>query len=92
MYCTKYRIIAINRLLTLNIRWDSIRIMTLPRERNWAIHNTREFLRSLLDPKKTPRIPSKVRREAYWCLKHYPNDWEIEQVADNKIFEKKGKE
>lgn len=51
--------------------------MTLPRERANSIHNTREFLRSLLDPKKTPKVPKSVRREAYWCLRHFPSDYDI---------------
>lgn len=57
--------------------------MTLPNERSRAIHNTREFLRALLDPKKTPRLPTKLRKEAYYCLKHFPHDFEINDVADS---------
>lgn len=55
--------------------------MTVPRERSQAVQNTREFLRSLLDPKKTPKIPKSVRKQAYWCLKHFPGDYEILIVA-----------
>ena len=33
--------------------------MTLPDERSWAVVRTKWFLRSLLDPKKTPR-PDRV--------------------------------
>jgi len=54
--------------------------MTLPTERTWAIKNTQSFLRDLLDPKKTPRVPSAVRKEAYRCLKHYPGDYHMEQA------------
>jgi hypothetical protein len=54
--------------------------MTMPRERSNAIEKAREFLRSLLDPKLTPRIPKKIRKEAYWCLRHFPHDYEMEQV------------
>jgi|TARA_Y100000296_G_scaffold65694_1_gene77412 hypothetical protein len=46
--------------------------MTLPREEVYAINRTREFLRSLIDPKKTPRIPKSIREEAIGCLRHYP--------------------
>jgi hypothetical protein len=55
--------------------------MTLPRERFWALENTKEFLRSLLDPKKTPRIPLSVRRSARGCLKHFPTELDIERIC-----------
>ena len=61
--------------------------MTLPYERNNAIENTREFLRSLLDPKKTPKVPKKVRTSAYWCLRHFPSDFDMSQLKSNgKVF------
>ena len=56
--------------------------MTLPRERSLSLQNTREFLRSLLDPKLTPRIPKEIRKQAYWCLKHFPADYEVEAAAE----------
>jgi hypothetical protein len=56
--------------------------VTIPEERYNSIIRTREFLESLLDPKKTPRIPKKIRTEAYWCLRHYPFDMHMEQVAE----------
>ena len=55
--------------------------MTLPAERSQALQNTREFLRSLLDPKKTPKVPKHIRKEAFWCLKHFPQDYDILIVA-----------
>lgn len=61
---------------------DGGRIMTMPNERRWAVDNTRQFLVDLMDPKKTPRVPSSVRKEAYRCLKHYPGEYYMEQVAD----------
>jgi len=60
--------------------------MTLPNERTNAILNTRRFLLSLLDPKKTPRTPKAIRIEAYRLLKHYPNTF------DFHMFFKNGKE
>jgi len=54
--------------------------VTMPIERNWAIKNTRQFLVDLMDPKKTPRVPSVVRKEAYRCLKHYPGDYHMEEA------------
>lgn len=56
--------------------------MTLPRERYYAVINAGEFLRSLLDPKKTPRVPSEIRRQAYQRLKHYPHAMDMERVAE----------
>ena len=55
--------------------------MSLPDEKYRSINNAREFLRSLLDPKKTPRVPGKVRKEAYWALRHFPWEIDIEKLA-----------
>jgi hypothetical protein len=54
--------------------------MTMPNERKWAIDNTRLFLVDLMDPKKTPRVPSAIRKEAYRCLKHYPDEYYMEEA------------
>ncbi len=56
--------------------------MTVNSERMNSLHLTREFLRSLLDPKKTPRVPKKVRQEAYYCLKHFPYEYHLEDIAN----------
>lgn len=56
--------------------------MTLPDERYRAIKNAREFLRSLLDPKLTPKVPKKIRKEAYYVLKHYIWDMDLEEIAE----------
>lgn len=56
--------------------------MTMPDERTWAVNNTRQFLIDLLDPKKTPRVPSAVRKEAYRCLRHYPGEYYMEQSQE----------
>ena len=53
--------------------------MTMPSERKRAVNNTRQFLADLMDPKKTPRVPSAIREEAYHCLKHYPDEYYMEQ-------------
>ena len=55
--------------------------MTMPNERRWAIENTEIFLRDLMDPKKTPRVPSAIRKEAYRCLKHYPGEYHMGEAA-----------
>ena len=58
--------------------------MTIPSEKINALIKTREFLRSLLDPKQTPKVPKSVRKSAYWCLRHYPWDMDIELF--NKVL------
>ena len=55
--------------------------MTMPNERRNAVNFTRQFLVDLMNPKKTPRVPSAIRKEAYRCLKHYPGDYYMEQAA-----------
>lgn len=68
----------------------------MPIERTWAIKNTKQFLVDLMDPKKTPRVPSSVRKEAYRCLKHYPTDYHMEEAQRlapsvfGKLDDKKG--
>ena len=64
--------------------------MTLPDERSRSIRYAREFLRSLLDPKKTPKVPTAVRRGASNVLRHFPADYHINEVADlaPEVFDK----
>lgn len=56
--------------------------MTMPDERRNSIKYTRDFLRDLLDPKKTPRIPKEIRKRAGSCLRHYPGDYHMEQARE----------
>jgi hypothetical protein len=56
--------------------------MTLPYERTNAVIYTEKFLLDLIDPKKTPRVPSQVRDRARSLLRHYPTEYEIETVAE----------
>lgn len=51
--------------------------MTMPIERGRSIRNARTFLRSLLDPKKTPKVPRKTRMDAYHCLRHFPGELDM---------------
>lgn len=55
--------------------------MTLPDERYRAINKARDFLVSLLDHNATPRVPQKVREEAYNILKHYISSHELEIIS-----------
>lgn len=55
--------------------------MTIPYERFRAVNQTRQFLFDLLDPKKTPRVPKDIRRQALWCLRHYPHQYEMDRAT-----------
>ena len=52
--------------------------MTIASERTRAVNYTYDFLRDLLDPKKTPRVPKEIRRRAGNLLRHYPSRWDME--------------
>lgn len=64
--------------------------MTLPDERYRAVIQTREFLFDLADPKKTPRLSKAIRQQAIWCLRHYPNSWDMESASKEapEVFSK----
>ena len=55
--------------------------MTLPDERYRAVIQTRRFLLDLCNSEHTPRVPKLVRETARSMLRHYPNDWEMQQAA-----------
>jgi Rad3-related DNA helicase len=56
--------------------------MTLPDERYRAVLAAKELLIDLTDPTATPRIPQMIRLRAGHCLRHFPSDWEMQQVAE----------
>ena len=56
--------------------------MTLPDERYNALVVTKELLLDLLDPRKTPRIPSIIRNRAKGCLRHYPTKSDLYQLSE----------
>lgn len=62
--------------------------MTIPSERFRAIANAREFLYALLDPKKTPRVPTEIRQRARHCLRHFPSEHYMEEARElaPKVF------
>jgi hypothetical protein len=67
--------------------------MTLPDERYKAIKQSKKLLEELCDPGKTPRVPSLVRDRARTALRHFPNDYDIDSLAqkcpeiiDNKLI------
>jgi hypothetical protein len=55
--------------------------MTTPEDRFRALKQSRKLLEELCDPGKTPRVPSIIRDRARGILRHYPNDYELEQLA-----------
>lgn len=56
--------------------------MTMPDERYRAIKQSKRLLEELCDPGKTPRVPSLVRDRARALLRHFPNDLEIDSIAE----------
>lgn len=59
--------------------------MTLPTEEFYTLAYTRAFLFELLDPLKTPNVPSKVRQKAVNCLKHYPDLGRLEDLYEGVV-------
>jgi hypothetical protein len=64
--------------------------MTLPDERYRAVTGTYRFLMDLCDPKKTPRVPKDIRQQAYWCLRHYPSEFDMDRASAGapQVFQK----
>lgn len=56
--------------------------MTLPDERYRAIKQGKKLLEELCDPGKTPRVPSLIRDRARTALRHFPQDWDIDMIAE----------
>lgn len=56
--------------------------MTLPVERKNAVLNAEQFLRDLMDPKATPRVPLEIRQRAWRCLKHFPSKYYMELASE----------
>lgn len=67
--------------------------MTLPDERYRAMKAGKKLLEELCDPGKTPRVPSLVRDRARAALRHFPLDWEIDNMADKcpELLDKENK-
>lgn len=56
--------------------------MTVPIERTRSLVYAHAFLKDLLNPKITPRVPTDVRATAQWLLRHYPDPGTV-QYAHN---------
>ncbi len=52
--------------------------MTLPDERYRAVVQTKRFLLEILT---TPRVPKAIKDGARHCLRHYPDEWDMQIVA-----------
>lgn len=58
--------------------------MTLPDERYRAVLWAKRFLTDLAhNTKDYPRVPKKVRGEAYSILRHFPSEWDMIRAAEN---------
>ena len=57
--------------------------MTTSDERYKALKQAKKLLEELCDPGRTPRVPSLVRDRARGALRHFPNDFEIDTMAEN---------
>lgn len=65
--------------------------MTLPDERYRAVKMAEQLLIDLCDSGKTPRVPRIIRQRAMGCLRHYPNDWDMQRAAEAspEVFQKR---
>jgi len=61
--------------------------MTIPIEEQYALKNTRQFLRDLLQSKLTPKVPKAIRERAYQCIKHFPMDHVVDKLWAARIKE-----
>lgn len=52
--------------------------MTLPDERYRAVIQTQKFLVEILN---TPRVPKAIKDGARYCLRHYPNEYDMSKAA-----------
>ena len=60
--------------------------MTLPFEEKRAINYTRKFLYDLLVPSETPRVPKEIRDRARSLLRHYPQEYRVEEIMPEEQF------
>lgn len=56
--------------------------MTLPDERYRALKCGEQFLLDLLDPKKTPKVPSYIRQRSKSILRHYPSKYDLDMIVE----------
>ena len=56
--------------------------MTLPDERYNAVLRTRRLLLNLSNPQHTPKVPALVREEARYCLRHFPDTYDMQTASE----------
>ena len=56
--------------------------MTLPDERYRSIELARELLYDLGNASKTAKVPRVIRERAWNVLRHFPTEYEMEQVSE----------
>lgn len=67
--------------------------MTLPDERYRSIMQADRLLKDLCDPSKTPRVPKDIRQRALAVLRHWPDQYYIDVLAeDNPTIISSGKQ
>jgi hypothetical protein len=66
--------------------------MTLPNERYRAIQYAKRLCEDLIDPRKTPRVPKEIRKQAYGVLRHFPEEYYLSMLAEARpdILERRG--
>jgi len=57
--------------------------MTTSEDRYRALKQGKKLLEELCDPGKTPRVPSIIRDRARGILRHFPSDYDIDQLTEN---------
>jgi len=56
--------------------------MTTPEEMFNSLMSARMFMVALLDPAITPKVPKEVRQRSRDRLKHFPSEFEINQLRE----------
>lgn len=68
-------------------------IVTLPDERYRSMIQADRLLKDLCDPKTTPRVPKEIRQRAFSVLRHWPDTYHIDLLAeDNPTIISSGKQ
>jgi hypothetical protein len=57
--------------------------MTTSEDRYRSLKQGKKLLEELCDPGKTPRVPSIIRDRARGILRHFPSDYEIDQLTEH---------
>jgi len=63
-----------------------LRESVIPETEYHSLKETYKLLCNLLDPKKTPNVPKKIREQARHCLKHYPVRRTLDELQQGVDF------